>query len=48
MDAPTELIDFLKKALAKNPEARFESAVEMQAAFVELGIRNYTPLSKKQ
>ena len=37
-DASDALIDFLNTALAKNPQARFASAVEMKAAFVELGI----------
>ena len=32
-DLPVELIQFLKKALEKNPEDRFESAVDMWMAF---------------
>lgn len=35
-DVPDALIYFLKRALAKNPADRFESAVEMQQAFSEL------------
>lgn len=33
---PATLIDLLKRALAKQPEARFESAVAMQKAFLDI------------